>query len=402
MGAINRVLVVDDDAFTQKVLVNAIAERYQVETANDGERAIEMASSWQPDIVLLDVEMPGRNGYEVCDFLKRQKSTSHIPIIFVSGCSSVRERMLGFEVGADDYLVKPCSKELLNAKLEKMDVYIAQKEQLESSYQSAQDTALEAIATSADLGKAVRFIERSYLVPSLDKLSEELVNILRDMQLSASLMFSARTKNYFASTKGTEVAPLEQDLLQMLHTEKRFVDFGCRTQVNYPRVALLIKNMPLEDRNRYGRLKDIIPFVLGAVDAKVRIIDAEQLFKQQNAELGQAVESVRKSLAEIGNMLVQNQSQVGEIMIALNTSLASELHRLGLEEDQETYILDQFDDASQGINQTLECGSNILDTMENVVHQLEHLAVDQHQIITETLTVAAEDQIDTSGDIELF
>lgn len=403
MADLNRVLIVEDDKFAQKYLRKSLASHYEVETAEDGDQALDLITRWSPDLILLDVELPGRNGYELCDHIKRQPESASTPVIFLSSHSSVRERMLGYEVGADDYLVKPCSEEILLAKLDRMRDYVNTREKLRSSYESAQLTALEAITTSAELGKAVRFIERSYLAPSMEKLARELTDILRDLQLSCSLMFIGRSSNYYASTHSTEVAPLEQELLQMLHTEERFVDFGCRTQINYPRVALLVKNMPLEDRPRYGRLKDILPFALGATDAKVRVIDAEQSFKQQNLELADAVDSVRQSLESIGTMLNDNQKQVSEIMTALNTNLSLELHKMGLEEDQENYVLDQFYDASQGISQTLVRGSNILDTMEVVVHQLENLAINQHQIINETLTIPqADSDIPDSRDIELF
>ncbi len=402
MTAGNRVLIVDDDKFMRSVLSKSLADDYHIETAGDGNEAIDTAGKWLPDMILLDVEMPGRNGYEVCDYLKRQQHTAHIPIIFLSSHSSVRERMLGYEVGGDDYLVKPCEKELLVAKLKRFRDYKLEKDQLISSYESAQQTAIEAITTSADLGKAVRFIERSYLIPSLDKLGDELMGMVRELGLSASVMFSGHSQLHFSSSHRQCVAPLEQELLQLLHTEKRFIDFGCRTQINYPRVALLVKNMPLQDRNRYGRLKDIIPFVLGATDAKVRVIDAESAFKQQNAELADAVDSIRTSLAGISTMLENNQQQTGAIMSALNSNLSSELGRLGLEEDQESYILDQFDDASQGINQTILQGSTILENMETLVLQLEQLTQHQHRIIEQTLTIQTEDTPDDTGDIELF
>ncbi|SMF11790.1 Response regulators consisting of a CheY-like receiver domain and a winged-helix DNA-binding domain [Alteromonadaceae bacterium Bs31] len=402
MATGNRVLIVDDDKFMQSVLRKSLADSYDIEIAGDGNAAIERADAWQPDVILLDVEMPGRNGYEVCDYLKGQQHTAHIPIIFLSSHSSVRERMLGYEVGGDDYLVKPCEKELLVAKLNRFRDYKVEKEQLKSSFESAQKTAIEAITTSADLGKAVRFIERSYLIPNMEKLGAELMGMMRDMQLSASAMFAGRSGIHFTSSHRQQVAPLEQELLQLLHNDKRFIDFGCRTQVNYPRVALLIKNMPLEDRTRYGRLKDILPFVLGATDAKVRVVDAEAIFKRQNNELANAVDSVRQSLEGISKMLENNQQQVGDIMLALNSNLSEELGRLGLEEDQENYILDQFDDASQGINQSIKQGSTILQSMESLVYQLEHLTQHQHQIIEDTLSIPTDDTPDEAGDIELF
>ena len=120
LAAMHRVLIIDDDRFTQNVLTKCLFKHYETRTADDGPMGIKLAGTWAPDVILLDVEMPGQNGYEVCDQLKRDKNTQNIPVVFLSGKSSVRERMLGFEVGADDYLTKPCEPEFLKKKLAKI------------------------------------------------------------------------------------------------------------------------------------------------------------------------------------------------------------------------------------------------------------------------------------------
>ncbi len=112
-----KVLIIDDDSIAQKLISNAISDNYDVKTANDGLSGIDEATHWQPDIILLDVEMPGKNGFETCEDIKRNSTTQHIPIIFISGRSSLRERLISFESGGDDYLTKPCEKELINAKV---------------------------------------------------------------------------------------------------------------------------------------------------------------------------------------------------------------------------------------------------------------------------------------------
>ena len=119
-----RVLIIDDDRFTQNVLQKSLYKFYETRTADNGAVGLSLAQSWHPDAILLDVEMPGQNGFEVCDVLKRDVATREIPVIFLSGRSSVRERILGFEVGADDYLTKPCSQEMLTAKLQKILPFI--------------------------------------------------------------------------------------------------------------------------------------------------------------------------------------------------------------------------------------------------------------------------------------
>jgi len=104
------VLVVDDIPENIDVLSGILRRDYRVKAALNGRRAIEIAhSDPQPDIILLDIMMPGMDGYELCRRLKRDPLTSAIPIIFVTAKSEVDDETQGLELGAVDYIVKPVS-----------------------------------------------------------------------------------------------------------------------------------------------------------------------------------------------------------------------------------------------------------------------------------------------------
>lgn len=108
MRTIIDILAIDDDKFVQKLIVKALqSSELSVRTADDGELGIAAAIQQVPSIILLDVEMPGINGYEVCDRLRNLEATKNVPIVFLSSHSSLRERLQGYEVGADDYLINP-------------------------------------------------------------------------------------------------------------------------------------------------------------------------------------------------------------------------------------------------------------------------------------------------------
>lgn len=103
-----RVLIVDDNPLNLKVLEAKLSsEYYDVVTAIDGPSALEIAATVAPDIILLDVMMPGMNGFEVCVRLKADPRTSHIPVIIVTALNEVSDRVKGLEAGADDFLSKP-------------------------------------------------------------------------------------------------------------------------------------------------------------------------------------------------------------------------------------------------------------------------------------------------------
>lgn len=103
-----KILVVDDDIDTLR-LVGLMLERrgYEIVAASNGRQAITMAQSEQPDLVLLDIMMPDIDGYEVTRQLRDDPSIQHIPVIMFTAKSQVEDKLLGFEVGADDYLTKP-------------------------------------------------------------------------------------------------------------------------------------------------------------------------------------------------------------------------------------------------------------------------------------------------------
>ncbi len=112
-----KLLVVDDDKGHLTLLQTALEREYSVHTATSGQEGLEKATSIVPDLILLDVSMPGIDGYEVCSSLKNNKKTRHIPIIFVTAKTKGDDEYKGLSIGAVDYIVKPFNIKILNAKI---------------------------------------------------------------------------------------------------------------------------------------------------------------------------------------------------------------------------------------------------------------------------------------------
>jgi len=113
-----RILIVDDvPANTRLLEATLAADYYQVDSALDGFTALIKAKSWQPDLILLDVMMPGMDGFECCRRLKEDPATNHIPVVIVTALGEPAERVRGLEAGADDFLTKPVDLETLMARV---------------------------------------------------------------------------------------------------------------------------------------------------------------------------------------------------------------------------------------------------------------------------------------------
>jgi len=111
------VLVVDDTEANVDILVDALGELYDVSVAMDGPSAIEAVSESSPDLILLDVMMPGIDGFEVCRQLKADPRTEAIPVIFLTALDDTRDKVKGFALGAVDYVAKPFQPEEVIARV---------------------------------------------------------------------------------------------------------------------------------------------------------------------------------------------------------------------------------------------------------------------------------------------
>lgn len=102
-----KILIVDDEKLNVELLEGILSEKYEILRAYNGKEALLEVEKNPPDLILLDIMMPGMTGYEVCKELKGDKKTMHIPILMVTALTEKTEKIKGLEAGADDFLNKP-------------------------------------------------------------------------------------------------------------------------------------------------------------------------------------------------------------------------------------------------------------------------------------------------------
>ena len=114
----NTILVVDDTPENIDVLYGVLSEDYKVKVAPNGEKALKIVQGKNPpDLILLDIMMPGISGYEVCEQLQSDEKTKDIPILFVTAMSETEDETKGLEMGAVDYITKPISPPIVIARV---------------------------------------------------------------------------------------------------------------------------------------------------------------------------------------------------------------------------------------------------------------------------------------------
>lgn len=117
MGPTIKILAVDDNPTNNEIVLEILEDDYKVQCVSSGEEALAIAETYQPDIILLDIMMPGIDGYETCRRLRSESYGCNAKIIFLSAKAMTSERLKGYDAGADDYLTKPFDREELLSKV---------------------------------------------------------------------------------------------------------------------------------------------------------------------------------------------------------------------------------------------------------------------------------------------
>ncbi len=162
------VLVVDDEETNIDILLGVLGDDYDVSVAMDGPSALESVNEGLPDLILLDIMMPGMDGYEVCRKLKADQKTRDVPVIFVTAMTEVEDENMGFEVGAVDYITKPISPSIVLARVKTHLALYDQNRVLEEKVHQR----------TAELVEANSRLERSYF--QTVELSFDLLNLYDD------------------------------------------------------------------------------------------------------------------------------------------------------------------------------------------------------------------------------
>ena len=192
MPGVFKLLIVEDDKIAAKLLISKLVHDFQLELKETVAQAITWATSEQPDIILLDIELPDMTGYEICDQLKRQPATAHIPICFFSSRESLREKMIGYESGADDYLIKSTPMDEVKVRLQMLAK--RHEDQLAKTQQVyvAAEVAKEALTSTSEMGQAMQFIEHCMAAAHYEQIAKHFFKLSNGLNVKTVLLMEPR------------------------------------------------------------------------------------------------------------------------------------------------------------------------------------------------------------------
>ncbi|BDX05034.1 response regulator [Planctobacterium marinum] len=366
------VLVVDDSAADLQITMSAISGQFKVLAAKNGEQAIAMMDKIKADIVLLDVNMPGLDGYQTCEQLITKNE--EVDIIFVSSNDSTEEIMKGYELGGSDYIVKPIMPEVLLSKVSKLIASKSQKKALKDEASNASMVAMTAMSSSGELSVVLEFLRNSFKSKSEAELASLIINSLHGYSIQASFEIRILEEVHHYSTAG-EVSPVEKALLgRIADMPERLSEHGQRLFINNGLVSFIIKNMPVQDDERAGRLRDYLAILSeGATEKVETMAQLAKAAEQRSESMTAIIEEANEALAYIH----QTQQDIEKQNVALLDDLVQGVEEsfvgLGLTDEQENSILNLLNDAQEKSTTLFHQNAQLENALENIVAKFKQL-----------------------------
>lgn len=369
-----KILLVEDDDFAAIVAAEVLAPDYEVKHVGNGPAALESVRNGIPDLVLLDVEMSGMSGYEVCRAMRDDSSIGDLPILFLSGRVNDEDRLAGYEAGGDDYLTKPVSAEELRAKVKRELTAHAERRRIKADLSGAFSTAMTAMTSAAEIGAVLQFLRTSFGCENYAALCREMLNTLASYGLEANVQVCGQQGCVSLGVNGP-CSPLEESVLTTMASHGRLFEFGSRTSCSYEHITVIVKSIACDDPERHGRMKDNLAWLAEGANARVASLDAGAVMARQHAVLSELTANTREALQSIEQRHRSQGIRSSQIFQELQQNFERSVLTLGITHSQEEELAEMLQRAAgqaQALyNEGLEIGAH----MEETLRQFEQAGI---------------------------
>ena len=341
-----KLLIIEDDISSQ-VILNGLLSDYQLTIVDSGEAALERASE-SPDLIILDINLPGINGYETCQRLRNIEQTRGTPIIFLSSYSSLDDRLEAYGVGGNDYVTKPYDVVELRTKIIKYCDSIARQRESTRELESSHDLLMDVQTSAAKLQSISRFIQATLFCHDIESLFTHFFKTAREIDAGCVLQIHSSEGTETRSSDG-EISKLEQEILEMSSNVERIYSFGKdRAIFRWNHATLLTRKV--------GDMIDTLAIFMDALEAGIKAVDTESRLLQQVEQL------------EVQNTQVRNR--VTDLFQLMNTSLKDAILSLGLVAALDIEDEDHLSDLIDGYSQRIDTELMALKENNHVIQEL--------------------------------
>lgn len=334
-----KVVVVDDDPTTALLVKSLLGDDYAVETFDAAATCLDRLSEGAPDIFLLDVEMPGMNGYELCRRIKTSPAGKDVPVIFLSVHDTIDDILAGYDAGAEDYVVKPFEHTGLQRKIENILRIDGDRRALRMQAQTSDELASLVMANLDEYAVLIRFLRSLNECAGYQDVIEAMLGLLDAYKLEGSVQIRMRNLEKTFSHAG-ENWPMEIAVINHVRSLGRIFEFKRCSVYNFDHITVLVTNMPLDDPDRCGRIRDNIAIAAESAEAKLVAVQAGEDKARLRTEIVELLRELGNNVDRYGHRYDEARYQSSLHAVRLCDDLAAALANLGMSDTQEDAVLE--------------------------------------------------------------
>ena len=301
------------------------------------------ASFHEDHLILIDVLSDVEKQYELLNTIKQDSSGCFegLSVALLIDQLSLDERLKACEIGADDCISSRIEHDDLVTRLRSTIYNAIANKQLKEQLKAASDVAMAAMSNTSDMGVNIQFLLDSHHCANLDQLGQLLFKSLNYFGLNCSLQMRSQYQTKNMEANGMERA-MESRLLSEMKDAGRFYDFGCRTVINYDAISILIKNMPLDQPDKYGVIKDNIFALLQGADARLKALDLQETVNREHEQQKLLVAGLHSGIQKLEANYMALTNDVAAVVDQIVDSVEHVMQTLLLTEAQEAILLSQL------------------------------------------------------------
>lgn len=336
MSQQRHILVVDDEAMNIVIAKRLLGDSaYRYSSASNGLEALSRIEADKPEVVLLDILMPGIDGLETCRRIRAAPANDGITLLFVTSLDDPETRLSAYDAGGDDILAKPLNAQVIRHKVENALKNQAMVAELRKEIAATRGMLMSSLSTTGEYGVVMHALRNSLSCRGLGELAEVVLAALDTYGLKGSIQL--RTPDGILTLNSERrSSPVDQEMLRNLSLENRHIfDYGSRSVFCYPNVALLVRDMPLYSPEAYGRMKDNLALLAEGAEFRLAAMVDEMRMRGERANLVTAVALLNHLLSQVDAEFKRGQSEMTDIFNELERKLEGSFAGLTLTEDQE-------------------------------------------------------------------
>lgn len=367
-----KVCVVDDDPAVRDIICAMLDPDYPVEAFESAEACQATLTDTLPDLLLLDINLPGMNGYTFCQQIKSDGRMRKMPVIFVSGHDSPEERIAGYDAGGEDFIVKPFEPEELLRKVKVAQQMVQNQRTLAEQVEESEHLSSLVLASMDETGILLQFMSKLIAMNSAQEICAGGLELLRRYRLEGVVQTRMDGETETMSASGTNL-PLEASVIEHVRMQGRIFEFSRRSVHNFERVTLMINNLPLDDPEYCGRLRDHLSVAAQGIDSRLKALSDEIRSRRAEQGIQLALENVGKTIIDLHEAHKVNAEASSSLIVGLQESLLNSFYKLGLTDNQEKFLQNMVGDFMTRMVELLDRGLQTQDSLRRLSDQLSDL-----------------------------